>query len=205
VGGIGGFVRGTVKNSYSTGNITSSDVYQSLAGGIAGYVDGNIENSYSTGNITSSASDDSYAGGIAGKVDGNIENSYSTGNITSSSSGAYQSYVGGIVGYVNGTIENCAAINPIITTGGYIGRVFGYLYSSGSFINNFANSGMLLNGATTNIDNDENGTGRTLSLFRNRTIYETDLGWEFGDDSDHPWTMPQPDGSGYPLLYWQTD
>jgi hypothetical protein len=27
------------------------------------------------------------------------------------------------------------------------------------------------------------------------------LDWQFGNDSVHPWKMPE--GGGYPILYWQ--
>ncbi len=81
-GGLVGFNIGSIANSYSTGNISSS----SYAGGLVGdNTDGSIANSYSTGNAFSSSSDSSWASSlVAYNFSGSITNSYSTGNVSSS-------------------------------------------------------------------------------------------------------------------------
>jgi hypothetical protein len=218
VGGIAGYINGTIANSYHIGDITSSTSSSydiSTAGGIAGYLSyGTIENSYSIGDITSSStSRASYIGGIAGNLySGTVKNSYSTGKIVSTSTNS-DSYAGGIAGenYYS-TIENCAAMNVDITSSGAgvrIGRIAGYLPSTFTLANNFANSGMLVNGSvvTTGAADNENGADKELPLFEDQALYETDLGWEFGNDGDaFIWKM-LPAGSAYkyPILYWQTE
>jgi hypothetical protein len=221
-GGIAGyFGNGTITYSYSTGRITSFSTYISEAGGIAGYLsDGTVENSYSTGKITSistvytiaGSGYPSYAGGIFGRSrDSTIKNSYSTGDITTSHVNADKSaLVGGIAGdAINGSIENCAAMNENIsdTRLGFFQRIANQ--SSATLTNNFANSGMLVNGSvvTTGAADNENGADKELSLFEDQALYENDLGWEFGNDGDALiWKMP-PEGSAYkyPILYWQTE
>jgi hypothetical protein len=208
-GGIVGYGFGTtstIENCYSIGDINSSSYnYMSYAGGIAG--DGStIKNSYSIGNITANSIDgDAAAGGIA--ADGNtIENSYSIGDITAIGGTYSDAAAGGIVGTpgYSGTIDNCAALNENIISSGAIGRIAGNA-SSGTFTNNFANSGMLLNDSpVTGTANDKEGDGKTLSLFEDQVLYETDLGWEFGNGGDALiWKMPTDSEYKYPILYWQ--
>jgi len=94
VGGLVGYSRGTVSNSYSTGSVTGH-----LVGGLVGYVwEGSVSNSYSTGNVTGNG----YVGGLVGEVWlGTVSDSYSTGSVT----GNYS--VGGLVGYnAHGTVSN---------------------------------------------------------------------------------------------------
>jgi hypothetical protein len=123
VGGISGFIRnGLVKNSYFNGNLNGIQ----HVGGLSGWVDVDslITNSYSNGNV----SGELYIGGIAGYVLGGfVTNSYSTANINGSE------YIGGIAGTVdNGLVKNSYAIGNIIGTevGKYIGGIAGYANNS---------------------------------------------------------------------------
>ena len=84
VGGLAGWVRGSITNSYATGSVTGF----SNVGGLAGGVDGSITNSYATGSVTG----DSVVGGLVGDVSGSITNSYATGSVKGTSR------VGGLVG-----------------------------------------------------------------------------------------------------------
>jgi hypothetical protein len=86
VGALAGWHRGTVSNSYSTGNATGN----SLVGGLVGLTDigSTVSNSYSTG----SATGNEIVGGLVGGNMGTVLNSYSTGSV----SGNYT--VGGLVG-----------------------------------------------------------------------------------------------------------
>jgi uncharacterized repeat protein (TIGR02543 family) len=196
-----------IENCYSIGNITATSNGYSVAGGIAGDAD-TIKDSYSIGDITATAvsndADYTYseaaAGGIAG-YSGTIENSYSIGDITAIAD--TESAAGGIAGYYYDTIENCAALNENINSTYVKGRIVGNA-SGSSLTNNFANSGMLLNGyPVTGTAGDKEGEGKALSLFEDQDIYETDLGWEFGNNGDALiWKMPSV-GTGYPILYWQ--
>jgi hypothetical protein len=112
-GGIAGYVNGgSIVNSYTIGNVTSSGSF-AYAGGIAGVINNSsIINSYSNGNITSGE----YAGGIAGVViDGSvITGSYSTGNIKGRT-------IGGITGSVNiGNIIDSYFIGNVTTSSGFV-------------------------------------------------------------------------------------
>ena len=96
VGGLVGYSRGTVSNSYSTGSVTGS----SYVGGLVGYVwEGSVSDSYSTSSVTGSMG---YVGGLVGEIwVGTVSDSYSSGNVA----GNYS--VGGLVGYnAHGTVSN---------------------------------------------------------------------------------------------------
>jgi hypothetical protein len=191
-------------------------------GGIAGETDNSeIANTYNTGGISGTVNPSSplpgeeplsFAGGIAGRAydDSKIINSYNRGNISLPTSFSYTyNYAGGIAGVVfwESEIRDNAAINGAIladTTGTTeIGRVLGVIddfMGANTISNNFANSGMKLNGSAV-ADDDENGTGITLTDFQSRAIYETDMGWEFGNGGNPVWKMPEDEM--YPILHWQ--
>ena len=85
-GGLVGQNYGTIKNSYSTGNVTGS----SYVGGFSGDNDGTINNSYSTGSVTGSSD----VGGFSGDNSGFISNCFwdeETSNISTSAGGTGKS------------------------------------------------------------------------------------------------------------------
>ncbi|WP_250228793.1 S-layer homology domain-containing protein [Anaeropeptidivorans aminofermentans] len=142
VGSVAGWVRGTVQDCYSTGNVTGS----SYVGGAAGEVDGGtLENCYNTGSVTGTGSGTSGSvGGVAGWVSGTVQNCYSTGNVTGTGVGIS---TGGVAGWVTNTgiIQNCFNTGSItasgtdtgnkICAGGVAGWVYGTVqncYSTGS-------------------------------------------------------------------------
>ncbi len=106
-GGLAGYNKGTIKNCYSTGKISSvsNSTVEAHGGGLAGYNDnGTIENCYSTCSVRASSafSFPVFSGGLAGKnYGGTIENCYSTGNV---SAGGTITNVGGLVGSNSGSI-----------------------------------------------------------------------------------------------------
>uniref|UniRef100_UPI0031FE86C2 beta strand repeat-containing protein n=1 Tax=Azotosporobacter soli TaxID=3055040 RepID=UPI0031FE86C2 len=107
---------GEIKNSYSTGTLTSND-YGDFAGGLVGNNShGSIENSYSTGNI--SAANTEYVGGLAGENSGLVDKSYSTGNASGST-------VGGLLGRSSGTVTQSFSSGSATggTAGGFVGEV----------------------------------------------------------------------------------
>jgi hypothetical protein len=202
VGGIAGQIEdSTISSCYSTGTVTGT--YYS--GGIAGYVYSNsvISSCYSTGTVTGK----NYDGGIAGKVDSSaILTCYSTGDISGETY-----YTGGIAGFVDNysTISNnyatgavsgnlsaggigglssgsailsCAAFNESITGSDNVNRVVGS-YNTGTISNNYANSGMLVNGLTAIEVGEETVNGADID-----DMTSTDLqplaGWDFDVDSD---------------------
>ena len=90
---------GVVKNVYSTGSITNNVSYYSYAGGLVGYSKGLIENSYSTCEIVAKSSSlFAYAGGLVGYLEGTIKCSFATGNVTANGANDSFSKNGGIVG-----------------------------------------------------------------------------------------------------------
>ena len=94
-GGIVGYFKGNILNSFNIGEINSQGAG---VGGIAGEINGNIENCYNIANISGVGD----VGGITGKLTGNIKNCYSIANIT----GNYS--VGTFAGVTfTGTVENC--------------------------------------------------------------------------------------------------
>jgi hypothetical protein len=121
----------SIKNCYSTGNVTANDMY---AGGLVGIQDAsggsnNIENCYATGNITTG---NDCAGGLVGYQNAsgggsnNIKNCYATGNITTGND-----YAGGLVGIQyagggNNSIETCYATGDVTvgndSAGGLVGE-----------------------------------------------------------------------------------
>jgi hypothetical protein len=74
--------------------------------------------------------------------------------------------------------------------------------------NNFALDTMTATGgAFNNSDSAYYGTSKTISELTTETTYSDPLasgglGWQFGNDDEHPWKMPES-GTGYPILYWQ--
>jgi hypothetical protein len=118
VGGLVGRNRGTVSNSYSSGNV---DGYQGV-GGLVGINDqGTVSNSYSTGSV----SDGRYVGGLAGiNYGGTVSNSYSTGDVTGKGD------VGGLVGINDqGTVSNSYYNYDEVLINGDSVITFGALYS----------------------------------------------------------------------------
>jgi alpha-tubulin suppressor-like RCC1 family protein len=90
---VGEVYEGTIKNSYSTGEVSG----EYICGGLVGDTNNSItENSYSTGKVVGSSN----VGGLVGyHAGGTIKNSYSTGEVSGS---------GGLIGYnrYSGNIEN---------------------------------------------------------------------------------------------------
>ena len=90
---------GIIKNVYSTGIITNNAVYYSYAGGLVGYSKGLIENSYSTCNVVAnSTSLFAYAGGLAGYLEGTIKYCFAAGNVTANGANDSYSKNGALVG-----------------------------------------------------------------------------------------------------------
>ena len=148
IGGIaGGFQYGSLSKSFSTCDISGSNMYVSNAGGIVGELghEAEISDCYSTGNIRSSSSEWGGAGGIAGVMTGYdgsygnyepslIGNSYAIGEVT----GTRQSYAGGVAGFIYGNAKNSAALNPRVSGEAGGGRVVGGTRPNASLENNHA-------------------------------------------------------------------
>jgi hypothetical protein len=94
IGALVGRNRGSVSNSYSSGNVTGE---QWGVGGLVGVNHGTVSNSYSTCNVIGSGA----IGGLVGSSGFTVSDCYSTGDVT----GSYD--IGGLVGINNqGTVSN---------------------------------------------------------------------------------------------------
>jgi len=111
VGGLVGYNRGTVNNSYATGNVSGEHDVGGLVG-LNRY--GRLNNSYATGNVSGSL----FVGGLVG-MNGyynlvnsypTVSNSYATANVSG------YDYVGGLVG------NNWGAVSSSYATGNVSGR-----------------------------------------------------------------------------------
>jgi hypothetical protein len=134
VGGLVGFTRGTVSNSYSTGNVMG----QGAIGGLVGWnIEGTVRNSHSSGSVTGHSS----VGGLVGyDLKGTVSNSYATGNVTGSSE------VGGFVGRNSeGTVSNSYSTGSV-TGNSSVGGLLG-LNDEGNVSNShYNNDEVLING-----------------------------------------------------------
>ncbi|MGF7145902.1 hypothetical protein HNQ56_004350 [Anaerotaenia torta] len=192
VGGVAGWVSGTVQNCYNTGNVTGAGTSVTI-GGIAGWVTntGIIQNCFNTGSLTASATGTGIlricVGGVAGWVYGTVQNCYNTGSITGTGIGpSISAYVGGVTGTVYGTIQNCAALNPSVIGLSAVGRVAGSISGSGALIGNIAFGGMTDPGTGkfggTSGSDDKNGETKTASDIKAAGFFEE----LFGNDT--AWT-----------------
>ena len=123
-GGLVGFNRGSISNSYVTGEVTGV----STVGGLVGQSTstGTISNSYAASATTSNTS---VSGGLVGFNLGTISNSYATGAATADTGN-----VGGLVGLNDstGTISNSYATGAVTTNSGNIGGLVGTSIGSGA-------------------------------------------------------------------------
>ncbi|MDP3512023.1 MAG: filamentous hemagglutinin N-terminal domain-containing protein [Sulfuritalea sp.] len=138
VGGLAGINGGVIRNSYSTGTVTGSDVTGAFnedqvgsIGGLVGRNDGNISGSYSSATVTATSGDQGAGGvmnftqggigGLAGSSQSPITNSYATGAVTGTSD------VGGLVGFTMGAISTSYSTGAVTGTnnaGGMVGFLF---------------------------------------------------------------------------------
>jgi uncharacterized repeat protein (TIGR02543 family) len=225
-GGISGYAivpaaaPSCISESYNTGTVSASPrfpdyFFNAHIGGIAGHQDAScsIENNYNTGNIAATAGySPAYVGGIAGYQAGKVSANYNTGNVNATSPYNMGIYAAGIVGYRFGTPEvsdNAAANSSVTGTTTNATKKLNRVVGGGNaasdanltaITGNIALVGMT--GSVAFEDNAYKGTDKTEGDLKTQGTYES-LGWLFGSDSDHPWTMPQPDGSDYPRLYWE--
>ncbi len=111
-GGLVGRNRGTVKNSFSTGSITSK---AGFVGGLVGDNStgtGTVSDSYSTATVTVSNNAAIPAGGLVGRNYHTITNSYASGAVSGESG-----YTGGLVGELKSTGTISASVWNTTTSG----------------------------------------------------------------------------------------
>jgi hypothetical protein len=210
MGGLVGYNEGSIRNSYSKGNVSGSYYH---IGGLVGSNTGLIDLCYSESNVSNTSH---YSGGLVGQNYGQIRESFSLGSVNSSGA-----VVGGLVGLNYGLITDCYAHSNVhgnLTVGGLVGSntysVSPFLgeiinsYSTGNVsFNNNTNIGGLVGNmkldaessywdtVTSGLITSAGGTGYVTSAMIKSTnsvpIYE---GWDF----DTIWNIDE--GTSYPYL-----
>ncbi len=182
--------------SVQGGDITGREAVGGLVGHNAG---GTISMCYAAGAIVGEEA----IGGLVGRnglrspgletwyYPGQIDHSYSTGSVTGGA------MVGGLVGFNEvGMVEQCYSTGPVHgeeTVGGLVGLGSDRAEVLGSF----------WDVETSGTDVSAGGTGRTTAQMQVRETFQ-DSGWHFIVQADGPddfWA--QPEGGGYPILWWQ--
>ena len=144
IGGLTALNYRSIKNCYSTANITSEGG-ENYIGNLVGWnydknsVHSDIQDCYTTGNISASGKEN-YIGGIAGYNPGKVTNCYATGKVEATKTEGDEGHVGGITGENSGSISNCVALNTVgvINYAASTGRIAGT--NSGTTTSNYAHS-----------------------------------------------------------------
>jgi glucan-binding YG repeat protein len=178
VGGVAGYVSGTVENCFVTGTISGAIG----TGGVVGHLySGTVQNCYSTATVSGGTN----VGGVLGTAsEGTLINCYSTGDISGTEA------IGGVMGYLSGgAAQSCAALNPSVIGISKVGRMAGHT-DSGVLSGNISFSGMTVTqggGAKTLVEGEEQVDGasktaadiRAASFFE--TLFENDTAWIYGE------------------------
>jgi hypothetical protein len=217
--GIGGIVSvfksGTISGCYVSLNLaataaTTNLTHLNIGGIVDSAQDSFIENCYFAGNLgvsnTGSNNFSQLGGIIAVSANTNIENCYAAGTLSNSNGGPSYSATGGISSVANISVGNSAALQSAVSdNSNRLGRVQNNQTTGTLAVvltNNYAFSGMTLNGSSVTDDatapqNSRNGLGKTAAQLKQRSTYETGLGWDF----TNVWDMG-PANYPYPILKW---
>ena len=203
VGGLVGWNWGSITTSYSDGSVTGT----MSVGGLVGNNNrsGSVTRCYSTGTVSGGGS--IWNGGVGGLVGENVPNAlvsecYSTGAVSANEA------VGGLVGSNGGTVSRCYSIGPVTGSGQYIGGLLGYPSAPGTILmppmqypGNVSNS--FWDTQTSAQTTSAGGTGKTTAQMHDPNTFMA-AGWDFvgqADGAQDIWA--EPEGGGYPILYWQ--
>lgn len=181
---VGRNYRGSISNSYATGNVYgSSNSIGGLAGGNGGLEAALIINCYALGNVQG----DSSVGGLVGenRNHGIISNSYALGDAWGSNSSTFQFGVGGLLGelHIGATVEYSYSTGQVTGNppmGGLIGHNRG-----GSISVSYWNT------QTSNQNTSAGGMGLTTPQMVQQASFYT---WDFTD----VWQIME--GYSYPYL-----
>uniref|UniRef100_UPI0009329CE8 GLUG motif-containing protein n=1 Tax=Arcobacter sp. LA11 TaxID=1898176 RepID=UPI0009329CE8 len=200
-GGLIGEAKGTIENSYATGNVQGQDGNGSLVGGLVGISEAVIKNSYATGTVNGTAN----TGGLVGANKGTISSSYSTGEVSSGNE-----HIGGLVGINEGGIISSSYSTGTVSGSQSIGGLVGYnrqgtissSYSTGTVSGNYRVAGLVghnYEGDVTNsywdtqtsgLSTSAQGEGKTTSELQNIDTFKQ-AGWDIvGDESLAPNNYP---------------
>ena len=217
VGGLVGSNRGTVSNSYSTGNVTGDEGVGGLVGTI-GSSPGIVSNSYSTCNVIGNSA----VGGLVGWNGFTVSNSYSNSNVTG------DEHVGGLVGQNwHGTVSNSYSTGSVtgdMNVGGLVGwnwnpeedavtesystsNVTGYSDVGGLVGKNDGTvSDSFWDTETSGQATSDGGTGKTTTEMQDIATF-SGAGWNIIavalDVSDLSYTWNIVDKQTYPFLSWE--
>ena len=139
VGGLVGYLRGSITGSYATGNADGGAGTFDYVGGLVGRQLGSITASYATGNADGGAGEQDVVGGLVGwQSSGSITGSYATGNADGGDGNS--DYVGGLVGWQDGSITGSYATGDADGGAGGSDRVGGLvgLQNGGSITGSYA-------------------------------------------------------------------
>lgn len=174
VGGLIGFNNGTVRSLYTSVEVGADPVYfpaSASVGGLTGINQGEIFSSYSIGKVITTESN---AGGLVGYNYGLVSNSYARGNVEGFD---YEvTHIGGLVGWNNqGVVENSYStgnVNGTDYVGGLVGRNTDSMVRDSFW--DVESSGQ---------DNSDGGTGKTTSEMKDVATYtDTD-----NEGLNEPW------------------
>ena len=214
VGGIVGRLSGTVEKAYNTGAIYNG--YNVVGGIAGWMVKGSIKNSFNTGNITVNDKNNnanSEVGGIVGAADISagdihIDNVYNLGTVRSFKIGKGENEVGGIIGglhkfYFMNSAENKnhVYINNAYTTGNlyaHNGEVYSIWVSGSDESGTNAGANRYITTNTYYIK-PEKGLGFTVLTGRNNNANKAAI--EFADKSDIGQYQYNVDDKHYSLTF----
>ena len=152
----------TSGNIFSIGGHSSNYRY----GGLVGYNRGNISNSYASGDISSDGTLELDYGGLVGRNEGTISNSWASGNLSNPNNGAANQYGGLVGTNNNGTISNSWARGDVSgQAGGLVGGMIrgniSQSWASGTVSGGNSSGGLVgfknggnINGRNYQLDND---------------------------------------------------
>jgi hypothetical protein len=188
VGGLLALNAGTMRNCYSSANVTGEGWY---VGGLAGLNTGAVSNSFSVGRVSGNGPG---VGGLVGGNDGTIDNSYSTVAVTGNSS------VGGLIGANGGAVSNCYCTGNV-TGDSSVGGLVADNGLTGSVSNSFWDI------ETSGQATSDGGTGLNTTQMQNIATF-SGAGWDIiavatANDRDTGYIWNIVSGVAYPFLSWQ--
>jgi hypothetical protein len=188
VGGLVGYLSGTITSCYATGDIESDATLGSSIGGLVGEGWGaTIENSYATGNVRAAG----WVGGLVGStITTDIRNCYSRGDVYAGSC------AGGLVGAVSyditftspSEIMNSYSTGNVTASSGKGGLVGWHRPEGGCTIHN-----CFWDKETSGTSTSAAGTGKTTAEMKDANTFIVD-GWDFTT----LWHIDITQNDGYP-------
>ena len=199
VGGLGGYVSGSIKNSVNSGAVVGNAYVGGLAGSVS--VNGSVETSCNTGAISGGE----HVGGLAGITDDTscyVHNCYNIGNIscTSDASDTTLPSIAGLVASNYGTLRDCYSSCTISYAVGQEEIAGVVSFNAGSIINCYFNS-TLFTGAGIGYDNSK--TGEAIGMKAQQFRYG-EVGWLLqGEQEEQIWGQNLDNGEAeeaYPVF-----